>query len=107
MLNLVDNAVEAVGASGEVTVETAYAADTERVRIVVGDSGPGISTEDKEKLFQPYFSKKVNGMGLGLSIVQQIVTEHGGTIRVEDNEPRGTRVIVEFPVTRATAPVGV
>ena len=107
VLNLVDNAVEAVGASGEVTVETAYAADTERVRIVVGDSGPGISTEDKEKLFQPYFSKKVNGMGLGLPIVQQIVTEHGGTIRVEDNEPRGTRVIVEFPVTRATAPVGV
>ena len=107
VLNLVDNAVEAVGAAGDVTVETAYDAATERVRLSVSDTGPGISVEDRDKLFQPYFSTKVNGMGLGLSIVQEIVAEHGGTIRVEDNTPRGSRFIVELPVSRATAPVEV
>jgi two-component system nitrogen regulation sensor histidine kinase NtrY len=107
MLNLVDNAVEAVGASGEVTVETAYVPDAERVRIIVADSGPGISAENKDRLFQPYFSTKVNGMGLGLPIVHEIVTEHGGTIRVEDNQPRGTRFVVEIPVTRTAATVEV
>ena len=107
VLNLVDNAVEAVGAAGDVSVETAYDADGERVRLTISDSGPGISAEDKERLFQPYFSTKVNGMGLGLPIVQEIVAEHGGTIRVEDNTPRGTRFIVEIPVSRAAAPVEV
>ena len=107
VLNLVDNAVEAVGAAGDVTVETAYDAESERVSIVVSDTGPGISAEHKDKLFQPYFSTKVNGMGLGLPIVQEIVAEHGGTIRVEDNQPRGTRFVVEIPVTRAEVPVEV
>jgi two-component system nitrogen regulation sensor histidine kinase NtrY len=107
VLNLVDNAVEAVGAAGDVVVETAYDAETARVSLVVSDTGPGISAEHKDKLFQPYFSTKVNGMGLGLPIVQEIVAEHGGTIRVEDNQPRGSRFVVEIPVTRAEAPVEV
>jgi two-component system nitrogen regulation sensor histidine kinase NtrY len=76
------------------------------VRLSVTDTGPGISAENKEKLFQPYFSTKVNGMGLGLAIVQEIVAEHGGTIRIEDNSPRGSRFVVELPVSR-TAPVEV
>ncbi len=105
VLNLVDNAVAAVGGAGEVVVETAYVAETGHARIVVSDTGPGISAEDKERLFLPYFSTKVAGMGLGLSIVHEIVTEHGGTIRVEDNEPRGSRFIIEVPVARAPAPV--
>ena len=107
VLNLVDNAVEAVGAAGDVTVETTYDADTGRVRLSVSDTGPGINAEDRDKLFQPYFSTKVNGMGLGLSIVQEIVAEHGGTIRVEDNSPRGSRFVVELPVSRTIAPVEV
>ncbi len=105
VLNLVDNAVQAVGASGEVVVETAHVPETAHARIVVADTGPGISPEDKEKLFLPYFSTKAAGMGLGLPIVHEIVTEHGGTIRVEDNEPRGTRFVVEVPVSRTPAPV--
>ena len=107
VLNLVDNAVEAVGAAGDVAVETAYDAETGRVSITVSDTGPGITAENKDKLFQPYFSTKANGMGLGLPIVQEIVAEHGGTIRVEDNQPQGSRFVVEIPVTRAEAPVEV
>jgi two-component system nitrogen regulation sensor histidine kinase NtrY len=56
-------------------------------------------------LFLPYFSTKVTGMGLGLPIVSEIVNEHGGTIRVEENEPSGARFVIEMPVTRTPAPV--
>jgi two-component system nitrogen regulation sensor histidine kinase NtrY len=105
VLNLVDNAVEAVGSGGTVTIETEYVPENMRVRLVVADTGPGIPSEDRDKLFQPYFSTKVTGMGLGLPIVGEIVAEHGGTIRVEDNAPSGTRFVIEVPVTRAPAPV--
>ena len=105
VLNLVDNAVEAIASGGTVTLETEYVPDTPRVRLVVADTGPGIPSEDRDKLFLPYFSTKANGMGLGLPIVSEIVTEHGGTIRVEDNQPSGTRFVIEVPVTRAPAPV--
>jgi len=105
VLNLVDNAVEAVGGVGTVVVETAHVPETGIARIVVADTGPGIRPEDKEKLFLPYFSTKAAGMGLGLPIVHEIVVEHGGTIRVEDNEPHGSRFVVEVPVARAGAAV--
>jgi two-component system nitrogen regulation sensor histidine kinase NtrY len=104
ILNLVDNAVEAVARRGEVDVEVTSSADHGRVRIVVSDRGPGIDPTDKEKLFLPYFSTKTNGMGLGLPIVHEIVTEHRGSIRVEDNHP-GCRFVVELPVSRSTAAV--
>ncbi len=106
VLNLVDNAVQAVGASGGgVVMETLHLPDPGRVRIVVSDTGPGIPLEDRDKLFLPHFSTKVTGMGLGLPIVSEIVTEHGGTVRVEDNEPRGSRFTIELPVARTPAPV--
>jgi two-component system nitrogen regulation sensor histidine kinase NtrY len=105
VLNLVDNAVEAVGDAGDVRVETQHLAETGHARIIVADRGPGIGAEDKEKLFLPYFSTKVAGMGLGLPIVHEIVTEHGGTIWVEDNAPSGTRFVIEVPVSRAVVTV--
>ena len=73
------------------------------MQLVVSDDGPGISAEDKEKLFLPYFSTKTNGMGLGLPIVYEIVAEHGGTIRVEDNAPHGSRFVLDLPIARVTA----
>src|SRR5499426_790156 len=105
VLNLVDNAVEAVGGTGDVRVETVHVPETGHARIIVADNGPGISAEDKEKLFLPYFSTKVAGMGLGLPIVHEIVSEHGGTIWIEDNQPKGTRFIIEVPVSRAPVTV--
>jgi two-component system nitrogen regulation sensor histidine kinase NtrY len=108
VLNLVDNAVVAVGAAGgDVLVETQYLAEAGRVRLVVSDTGPGIPLDDRDKLFLPHFSTKVTGMGLGLPIVSEIATEHGGTVRVEDNEPRGSRFIIELPVARTPAAIEV
>ena len=103
VLNLVDNAVEAVGQTGEVTVQTLWLSSAGRARIIVTDDGPGIAPEDKERLFVPYFSTKATGMGLGLPIVHQIVTDHGGTIWVEDNAPHGSRFVIELPGERLAA----
>jgi len=105
VLNLVDNAVEAVEGVGAVLVECEHLPGSAVARIVVADTGPGIRPEDRDKLFLPYYSTKVTGMGLGLPIVHEIVTEHGGTIVVEDNQPRGSRFIVEVPVARSGMPV--
>ena len=106
VLNLVDNAVEAVGQTGEVTVETVWMPEARRARIVVADNGPGITPEDRERLFVPYFSTKATGMGLGLPIVHQIVADHGGSIWVEDNPPHGSRFVIELPGDRVpVAPV--
>ncbi len=63
----------------------------------MSDDGPGISPEDKDRLFVPHFSTKKRGSGLGLAIVSRIVQEHHGTIRVEENAPRGARFVVELP----------
>ena len=61
------------------------------------DNGPGISAEDRDKLFMPYYSTKRRGSGLGLAIVRRIIAEHGGSIDVGDNVPRGTRFTIELP----------
>jgi signal transduction histidine kinase len=68
------------------------------VTIHCSDTGQGISDDMKERLFIPYFSTKGRGRGLGLAIVHRIISEHGGTIKVEDNIPRGTSFIIELPV---------
>jgi two-component system nitrogen regulation sensor histidine kinase NtrY len=107
VLNLVDNAVEAVAGAGHVEVDVVDAAEAGSVQIVVADDGPGIKAEDRERLFLPYFSTKTNGMGLGLPIVSEIVIEHGGTIRVEDVVPHGSRFTLDLPVLRAPVPLEV
>jgi two-component system nitrogen regulation sensor histidine kinase NtrY len=96
LINLLDNAVEATDAPGQVTV--AARRDNGHLAIQVADTGRGIPPEAKEKLFLPYYSTKGRGTGLGLAIVHRIVAEHHGTIRVEDNVPRGTVFTVELPV---------
>jgi signal transduction histidine kinase len=70
----------------------------ETVELTIADTGCGISAEDKEKLFLPYFSTKNRGTGLGLAIVNHILGDHQAQIRVEDNEPAGARFIIEIPV---------
>ncbi len=98
VINLVDNAIEAMERRGRITVETSHDAAHHVVRTVVGDDGPGITVADREKLFMPYFSTKRRGSGLGLAIVRRIIAEHGGSIEVGDNDPRGTRFTIELPV---------
>jgi two-component system nitrogen regulation sensor histidine kinase NtrY len=97
VINLIDNAVEAMEQRGAIDVEAHYAAAENLVRIVVADNGPGIPPSERDKLFLPYYSTKKRGSGLGLAIVRRIVAEHGGSIDVTDNVPRGTRFAIELP----------
>ncbi|HEX9699204.1 MAG TPA: ATP-binding protein [Acidobacteriota bacterium] len=95
--NLFDNAVEAMEGEGTLRVSTSFDPEIETVRIEVADTGPGIKPEDKDRLFLPYFSRKRDGTGLGLAIVHQIVADHSGYVKVNDNRPRGTVFIIELP----------
>ena len=97
-VNLFENAVTAMEGSGRIWISTVYDRDAGVARIEVADEGTGILPEDREKLFQPYFSKKKSGTGLGLAIVNRIISDHGGYIRVQGNQPKGARFIIELPV---------
>ena len=105
IVNLIDNAAEVVQSCWvkEIDVSTRAARDGDSVELTVADSGPGISPENREKLFLPYYSTKERGTGLGLSIVRSIVHDHRGSIRVEDNQPAGSRFIIEVPAVAAKA----
>ena len=97
VINVVDNAVEAMERKGRIVIETALDGSNQLVRIVIADNGPGIPPGEREKLFLPYYSTKRRGSGLGLAIVRRIIAEHGGTIDASDNEPTGTRFTIELP----------
>jgi two-component system nitrogen regulation sensor histidine kinase NtrY len=103
LVNLIDNAAEALEQSlrKEIWVRSTLSPDRDLVEIIIEDSGPGIPPEDKERLFLPYFSTKRSGTGLGLAIVNRIITEHHGSIRVEENFPTGTKFVIELPVDHA------
>ncbi len=103
MVNLIDNAAEAVKDSWvrEILISTAPGPLPDTVELVVADSGSGISAEDKEKLFLPYFSTKKRGTGLGLAIANRILNDHQAAIRVEDNRPTGSRFIIEVPTAES------
>lgn len=102
VVNLVDNAAEAMQ---DALIKQLYVGTqglgNESVELVVSDSGGGISAEDREKLFLPYFSTKGRGTGLGLAIVNHILSEHHSQIRVEENQPVGARFVVELPTWNA------
>jgi len=97
IINLVDNAIEAMERRGRIVVETQLDAANNVVRVMVADNGPGIPAAEREKLFLPYYSTKRRGSGLGLAIVRRIIAEHGGSIDVGENTPRGTRFTIELP----------
>ncbi len=99
MINLLDNAITAAGPGGEVKVNLTYDRELDVARIEVADNGEGVPDEDKKRIFEPYFSTKSHGTGLGLAIVNQIIKDHRGFIDVVDNHPKGTRFIVELPVS--------
>ncbi|HSO75312.1 MAG TPA: ATP-binding protein [Blastocatellia bacterium] len=127
LVNLIDNAVEALNWDGKngmgsvngdndapgsngssssdalkvIEIESRFLKETEAVRLIVTDTGHGISPRDRDKLFLPKFSTRERGTGLGLAIVSHIVADHKGRIWVEDNQPQGARFVVELPAGRA------
>jgi PAS domain S-box-containing protein len=94
--NVIRNALQAMRAGGILRVAT-RANDT-HVTITFADTGHGISAENIGQVFQPYFTTKKQGTGLGLMIVQRIVREHGGTIEIESDPGRGTTLRIKLPI---------
>ena len=95
LVNLVKNGLEAVDGSGRVSVEARPAGSS--ILFTVADTGPGLTPEQKDGLFTPGFTTKTHGSGLGLTIVDRIVAEHGGTIAVDSREGGGTTFSIRFP----------
>ncbi|HVV53161.1 MAG TPA: ATP-binding protein [Polyangia bacterium] len=100
LLNLVRNAREALAGAAAKRLTVSVAADraASRLLVRVSDSGAGIAAPDLGKIFDPFFSTKAQGTGLGLALVQQIVVDHGGQIDVESEPGRGTTFTMAFPV---------
>jgi signal transduction histidine kinase len=95
-LNLVLNAVEAMPDGGVLRITVAESID--QIGITFSDTGMGISQEDLSQIFEPFFSTKHTGSGLGLAVSQDIVISHGGTMEVSSQQNHGSRFIVTLPV---------
>lgn len=98
MVNLFDNAIHALnGDKGKIEVKLFYDPDLRIAKIECFDNGHGVSQHDKVRMFEPYYSTKEKGTGLGLTIVASIVADHSGFVRVRDNNPKGTIISIELP----------
>ncbi|OGW28477.1 MAG: hypothetical protein A2X56_00235 [Nitrospirae bacterium GWC2_57_13] len=96
-INLYENAIEAMNGTGRIWT-AARLESNGMVRIEIADEGRGVAPEDLSRIFEPYFSSKGRGGGLGLAIVERVVSDHNGSIRAEQNQPQGSRFIMELPV---------
>jgi two-component system sensor histidine kinase AtoS len=95
-MNIIENGLQAINGKGKITVE----ADRDQngfVRIQIHDSGQGVPPEILPRLFEPYFSTKSGGSGLGLPIARKNIEEHGGRIEVQSKAGDGTTVTVMLP----------
>ncbi|RJP95681.1 MAG: HAMP domain-containing protein [Desulfobacteraceae bacterium] len=98
LINLIDNAIASIRTQGEITLTVAHDREEKMITLIVADTGAGISEEAKPRIFEPDFTTKKSGMGLGLAIVSTIISDHNGKIWVEDNTPQGAKFIIELPV---------
>ncbi len=99
--NLLTNSIASLTETPErryIAVVTEYNNTLKMARISVSDQGAGISDKIKQKVLEPYFSTKKEGTGLGLAIVNQIISDHGGYLRIQDNYPCGTTMVLELPI---------
>jgi signal transduction histidine kinase len=103
LAHLVRNALEATGAQGEIHVTTEM--DKSHASLIIQDTGRGMPPEVLTKIFEPYFTTKVGGTGLGMVFVRQIIDEHRGTITLDSKVGQGTTVTIKLPVRFGEPPI--
>jgi two-component system nitrogen regulation sensor histidine kinase NtrY len=96
LVNLIDNAAASLRGGGEIVLRSEYDVEAKRVLVDVADNGTGVPEEIQKRLFEPYTSTKEGGTGLGLTIVNQIVSDHNGEVRYAPNRPHGSVFSMEF-----------
>jgi two-component system sensor histidine kinase HydH len=96
LLNLCLNSLQAMNGAGRLTVQTAVAGS--ELRITIADNGCGIAGRDLPRVFDPFFSTKPAGTGLGLAVVHSIISEHRGRVVVDSRVGEGTQVTIRFPL---------
>jgi two-component system sensor histidine kinase HydH len=101
LLGLLTNAAEAAPVGGEIRLEACAAEGA--VELAVADTGPGVAPELRERVFEPFFTTRPRGTGLGLAVARQIVEAHGGTIAVRERTGGGARFVVRLPAAGGTA----
>jgi two-component system nitrogen regulation sensor histidine kinase NtrY len=103
VVNLLENALQAVGEDGTIQVRLRSAEAGRRAVIEIEDSGAGVDSAVKDRLFEPFFSTKTSGSGLGLALVKRIAEDHGGGVALEPAPGRGTRAILWLPADAAAS----
>jgi two-component system sensor histidine kinase AtoS len=103
LTNIIENALHAMPGDGTLTITGTLRADN-RVELTIRDTGVGMDAAALERIFEPYFSTRASGTGLGLTIAKRNVELNGGTVTVESEKGIGTAVRIVFPVPGATAP---
>lgn len=93
--NLVDNALAASPPAGRVVV--GLRPERRQVELFVADEGPGVAEEDRERVFEPFFSKRAGGTGLGLALVRRIAEAHGGSAAVTNRGAGGAEFVLRLP----------
>lgn len=96
LINIIDNAIEAMNCKGVIDIRVKKDNDNFLI-IEIADTGSGIPADEKERLFQPYFSKREGGTGLGLAIAAKVITDHGGQVSIRDNIPHGAVFVLRLP----------
>jgi signal transduction histidine kinase len=111
LLNLVLNGIQALGQEGKITIQARVQAGAgapnrpNYIEISVSDTGGGISREQLERIFRPFYTTKRGGTGLGLSLCRRIISQHGGTLTAESEINKGSRFIIRLPMREAVEEV--
>jgi two-component system sensor histidine kinase AtoS len=99
LINVVNNAIQAIASTGENgRVQIAVSSQNNNCSIAVTDNGPGMPENVQERIFEPYFSTKASGSGVGLAVTRRALELHGGDIRVKSSPGEGTTMVLSFPV---------
>jgi two-component system NtrC family sensor kinase len=106
IINLIQNAIEATAPGGSITVTSRFERRNKNIEIVIVDTGEGISAEDLDKIFDPFYTTKQEGTGLGLAITLGIIEQHGGTIEVASKKDKGSTFKIKLPINPGNEDVG-